>query len=205
MILADDLRDCDMTSLEKILKFIEFTHEIQSVERAIYIRGKERKENDMEHQYQLAMLAWYIIVTEKLKLDKEKVIQYALIHDIVEAYAGDTFFFGPRNGKAKRERAAAKRLVKEFPEFKDLHRMIEKYEHKKDKESRFVYALDKILPICNIYFDNGRLWKESQVSLPLLLSKKKAKVAVAPELKPYYKELTALLKLHEKDLFISEV
>lgn len=190
-----------MASLQKILKFIEFTHEIQKVERAIYIRGQTRKENDMEHQYQLAMLAWYIISTEKLKLNIGKVLQYALAHDIVEAYAGDTFFFGPRRGKTQREKAALKRIEKEFPEFKDLHKIIENYEHKKDKESRFVYALDKILPICNIYFDKGRLWKEQQISLPLLLSKKKAKVAVAPELKSYYAELASLLKKEEKDLF----
>ncbi|HZZ99759.1 MAG TPA: HD domain-containing protein, partial [Candidatus Paceibacterota bacterium] len=139
--------------------------------------------------------------SEKLKLDLAKAIKYALIHDFVEVYAGDTYFYGNRKGKTARERRAAARIKKEFPEFKELHRLIEAYESKRDRESRFVYALDKIVPLYNVYLDNGRYWKKADVSLKILFDKKKSKVAKSPELVKYFDEMVALLRKEEGRLF----
>ena len=50
-----------MSLLESSLNFTKFMVALQKVERAIYIPGEDRKENDAEHSYQLAMLAWYLI------------------------------------------------------------------------------------------------------------------------------------------------
>lgn len=191
-----------MVSVEKILEFIKLTHQLQKVERAILIPGKDRLENDLEHQYQLALLAWYIIDSEKIKLNLAKTIQYALVHDFVEVYAGDTMFFGKkRQGKKQREKKAALRIKKEFPEFKSLHKIIAAYENQRDKESRFVYALDKILPMYNIYLDGGRTWRKHQLTLPLLIQKKNKKIAVAPELKQYFKAIVAHIQKEEIELF----
>lgn len=145
--------------LEKLLGFARMLNQLQAVERVIRVKDADRWENDMEHSYHLAMLAWYIIDSQKLSLDREKVFRYALAHDLVEVYAGDTYLFSPDqallDSKLERERIAAKRLVKEFPEVPEMHEAILRYVMKDDPESRFVYALDKIEPIVKLYLDGG--------------------------------------------------
>lgn len=133
------------------------------------------------------------------------VIKYALVHDLVEIYAGDTFIYSTDeallNSQTKREQAAAARLTEEFPEFADLHLLIARYERRADKESKFVYALDKVLPVLNIYLDNGRTWKKKGITLQMLVDAKQSKAAVSSAVAGYFRELVTLLKEHEKQLF----
>ena len=128
------------------------------------------------------------------------------MHDLVEVYAGDTYFYSTDEahvaGKHEREEDARQRIEKEFPEFADLHIVISEYEKRKDPESRFVYALDKIQPVVNIYLDNGRLWKERHVTLAMLIEKKKDKVLLSPEIEEYFNELVVILKEKEAELFL---
>jgi putative hydrolases of HD superfamily len=191
--------------LEKLLGFARILNELQRVERVIRVKDQDRWENDMEHSYSLAMLAWYIIDVEKLPLDREKVFCYALAHDLVEVYAGDTYLFSKDqtllNSKVDRERLAAERLVQEFPEVPEMHAAIHGYVAKEDPESRFVYALDKIEPLIKLYLDGGRTWKEKNVTLEMLYESKKDKVALSPEIKEYFDEFMLLLQKEEDQLF----
>jgi 5'-deoxynucleotidase YfbR-like HD superfamily hydrolase len=76
-----------MSSIDPLFKFLQFLIDFQHIERVIYIQGFERKENDVEHSYQLAMLCWFTVMENQLSLDVHKVISYALVHDLVEVYA----------------------------------------------------------------------------------------------------------------------
>lgn len=195
-----------MLKLSRLFDFVGLLDKFRRVERAIYVENTSRRENDAEHSYNLAMLAWYIIEGNKLNLDKELVFKYALAHDLVEVHAGDTFVFSQngknsKESKPDREKEAREKLRREFPEFTGMDAVIEQYEKKEDKESRFVYALDKIIPIFNIYNDDGRLWKEQNVTLRMTVDFKKDKVAVSPELQPYFDELVNLLKENEERIF----
>ena len=191
--------------LEKLLSFAKILGELQAVERVIRVKGNDRWENDVEHSYSLAMLAWYIVDSEKLPLDRDKVFRYALAHDLVEVYAGDTYLYSEDKelleSKLERERLAAERLQREFPEVPEMHAAITGYVTKKDAESRFVYALDKIEPVIKIYLDGGRTWKEKDVTLQMVYDKKKDKVKFSPEIERYLDELMTLLKKEEKKLF----
>jgi putative hydrolase of HD superfamily len=191
--------------LEKLLSFAKILTELQAVERVIRVRGSERYENDVEHSYSLAMLAWYILDTGKFPLDRDRVFRYALAHDLVEVYAGDTYLYSEDKAflasKPERERLAAERLLTEFPEVPEMHAAISGYVTKEDTESRFVYALDKIEPILKIYLDGGETWQQKGVTLDMLYASKKDKVALSPEIQPYFDELMALLRKEEKQLF----
>lgn len=191
------------TRLEQILDFVGFINRLQRVERRILINNSERFENDLEHQYQLALVAWYLIKSEKLKLNLRKTIQYALAHDIVEIYAGDTWVFDDEHRKTKveRELAAVERIQKEFPEFSNLGQIIKKYEARQDKESRFIYALDKLVPILNIYLDGGRNWKRQKVSLQKITTKKLPMVTSSPIVRKYFDQIVRRLRKEEKNLF----
>ncbi len=194
-----------MQELQNIIKFIELTHQFQAVERRVLVKGTDRYENDVEHCYQLAMLAWYIVDSEKLSLNKDLVMKYGMIHDLVEAYAGDTYIYEKDlsilNSKVEREAQAAQRLREEFPEFGELHQIIDDYEHRVDEESKFIYALDKIIPMLNIYLDGGETWQREEVSLQDLIDYKTDKVATSLQVQKYFEHLIGILKDQEAELF----
>lgn len=183
--------------INSILDFVKLTNKFRAVERLIYVTNRVNNENDAEHSYQLAMVAWYLLSKENYGLDQGLVIQYALVHDFVEVYAGDTWFFRTEeesNNKKEREEKAAIRLKKEIPEFLDFHKLISEYKKGVDRESRFVYALDKLIPILNVYLDGGKLWQDQKITFERLIEAKTSKIILSPELEPYFEELIAILK-----------
>lgn len=192
-----------MNELDSLLKFTAFTHLANKVERVARTPGVNRCANTVEHSYQLTLLAWYVLEKEKLSLNKDLVIQYAIIHDLVEAYAGDTYIHDQagRETKEKREREAQERIEAEFPEFTDLHKLIKAYEAKNDPEARFVYALDKLVDPINIYMDDGKLWHEKQIDLQDVLNSKTEKIHTDPVVTKYFEQLIVLLKEKENILF----
>ena len=139
-----------MLDLSKILKFVYLLNKFQQVRRVIRVPGEDRWENDTEHSYNLTMLAWYIIQSHDLKLDTDKILQYALVHDFVEVHAGDTYIFTSneleKKSKILRENEAANKLQKDFPDFKDLHNLIHQYEKSLIKKVALSMPLIKLNP-----------------------------------------------------------
>lgn len=76
-----------MFDLNKIFSYLSFLDEFRQIKRVMYATGEDRMENDMEHSYQLTMLAWYFIDAYNLNLDLNRVMRYSLVHDLVEVYA----------------------------------------------------------------------------------------------------------------------
>lgn len=194
--------------LSRLLSFSGIINKLQEVERVIRVPKNERRENDVEHSYHLAMLAWYIADSNSLHLNKDLLLKYALVHDFVEVYAGDTYIYSKNqvdhDTKKEREESARLRIKKEFPEFKSLHQTILEYEKQESSESRFVYVLDKLQPVFQIYLDGGRDWEKHQVTLAMIIEKKADKVALSPELLPYWNELLSILKQEEDTLFFKK-
>ncbi len=192
--------------LQQLLSFVEFTHLAHKVERVARINGMDRYANMVEHSYQLALIAWYLVEKEGLALNKDLVLRYALVHDLVEVYAGDTYFYDSEAAKTKekREQEALRTLKKTIPEFKELHETISEYEKKNDSESRFVYALDKIIDPLNIYLEGGKLWHEKKITLPMLIEKKVNKVKLNPTVQEYFDTLVEQLKEQEAQLFYAK-
>lgn len=141
------------------------------------------------------MTAWYLAGWFP-ELNRDLLIRYALVHDLVEVHAGDTYIYGSQqdlDSKEKREADALKRLESEWSDFQDMHATIRTYEEKSDSESRFVYALDKIMPIMLIYIHDGYTWKKEGVTVDMLHKAKIDKVALSPEILPYFEQLHELL------------
>ena len=182
---------------DKLLEFVSFTHEFQRIKRNIFATGEDRNENDAEHSFQLALFAWYCIETQHFNLDSKKVICYALVHDLVEVYAGDTAFHSTdkslKDSKAQRESDAFEKINAQFLVFPKLSGMIKAYESKLDNESKFVYALDKIIPVINIYLDKGRSWKRDKISYEMVRSKD-PKIAISPEAELIWRNLIPILE-----------
>lgn len=192
-------------SLDRLLSFVTLTHQFQQVRRQMYVTGEDRYENDLEHSGQLALVCWYVAQSQKLNLDTDKLVKYAMIHDLVEAYAGDTYIFADADHlatKAAREEDAMHTLQQNFPEFGDLHELLHEYELRQTPESIFVYAMDKLLPVFNIYLDGGKTWKmKDAVTLERMLGQKSDKIALSPEVDHYYQQLVEILRGSESEYF----
>ena len=191
------------SALERLLTFFRFTHALTRTERVARTPGTERFANTAEHTLQVALVAWYVVDAHQLPLNREKVLKYALAHDSPEAYAGDAYIYDERARaeKERREHEARERMQREFPEFSELHGTIEAYEERADPESRFVYALDKIMDPANIFLEDGALWREHGVSLPRLLEYKNDKVALDDTVRGLFDALVVELRRREPELF----
>jgi len=169
---------------ESVYDFIKQIHSLSAVERRI-ILASGRSENVAEHSWHLAMMAWLLAPYYERKLDSEKILKLALMHDLVEIIAGDTFAFGDRIGQKEREDEAAEQLFAQLPrqQREEFSKLWEEYKEDKTKEARFVRALDKLQPgITNILY-RGRGWKQFKVSKDMAKVHKKFIESRGPMLK----------------------
>ncbi len=194
--------------LNKTLDFLRLIRGFEKIERAIY-RPDDRKENDVEHSYQVAMIAWFLCDQLGLSLSKEKLLKYGLVHDLVEVYAGDTPVYGSGHEntietKKEREEKALERIKKEFGFFEELKEAIENYEEKKDEESIFIYELDKLIPPLNLYIDEGYGWNKLGLTLEEIKIEKRSKIKNVTQLVELLEETLKRFEDEKERLFVSK-
>lgn len=117
------------------------------VERATRHDDGLRPETDTDHTVMLGLVACELAPAE---LDRSKVAAFALVHDLIEVYSGDTqtLVISPEamTAKATRERAARARLVAELGAGSWVAETLSTYEAQVEPEARFVRLIDKVLP-----------------------------------------------------------
>lgn len=122
------------------------------VDRMTYHPDGVTPESDTDHTVMLGLIACAVAAELYPDMDFGLVAQYALVHDLVEVYAGDTPTLRMPTADAKaekqrREHEAYERIDAEFADTLPwLPDMILRYEELGDQEARFVKAVDKILP-----------------------------------------------------------
>lgn len=184
--------------IHRLIELQAFLLHFRNIDRVIRVPkdATHVRENDVEHSYTLAMAAWFLAQYFP-ELDKDCVIRFALAHDLVEMYAGDTYIFADKtllDTKKQREEKAARRIGVEWPDFQEMNESITAYEAKDSPEALFVYALDKIMPILVNVLTEGHTWKLESITLKQLHDNKLDKVSVSPEIRPYYDQLYELLR-----------
>jgi 5'-deoxynucleotidase YfbR-like HD superfamily hydrolase len=164
--------------------------------------GERRIENDAEHSWSLAFVACALAPEVDPKLDLGRICQFAIVHDLVEVYAGDTAVHGdPAHVATKdaREAAAGKKLAREFAYLPWITQTLDAYNRKDTDEALFVYALDKYLPVFFDYLDQAKLFRERGYSLERYnkeLEKHRVKAHSHPAVGKYYDEVRELLNAH---------
>ncbi|OGG62915.1 hypothetical protein A3I46_02880 [Candidatus Kaiserbacteria bacterium RIFCSPLOWO2_02_FULL_54_13] len=189
--------------IERVAEFMRLLHAFQSVERVIPAPNLTRKENDVEHSYTLTMFCWYLNDALELGLNKNKLLEYGLVHDFVEVYAGDTYVFDQERKETKhqREEEARIRIAAEFPEFKSLHKAIERYESQGDPEAMFVYVVDKLVPMVTNYLQNGHSWKEMNVQHEELFALKRRTIKNHEQVRELLEQLIQEIEPRWNDFF----
>lgn len=160
-----------------LLEFVEFTNAFRAIRRCIWVPGIEGRERNGEHTFQITLAVWFLNDHLGLNLNTARIIQCALAHDLVEIYADDTSCFRDplmskeawlqqKETKKQREAESLERIEKEWGKlFPGMLNAMRAYEEQKDEESRFVYAIDKLISTINVLLDDGRAWKTLKTTL----------------------------------------
>ena len=153
--------------LKKQIEFIIVIDEMKNVLRRNLVVDGSRRENDAEHSWHLAVMAMILEEYSADKVDISKVLRIALVHDLVEVYAGDTFAYDVKGNEDKldREIMAAEKL---FGMLKDgqgdeIRALWDEFEAKETPESKYANAIDRLQPLILNYLTNGHTWKLGDV------------------------------------------
>ena len=155
---------------ERLKKQMDFCLEIdkeKNIFRQTSLSGYGRKENDAEHAWHMAIMAYLLREYANAEIDIGKVMIMCLIHDIVEIDAGDTYAYDEENLKTQkaREDAAKERIFSLLPEDqkKNMIALFDEFEAYETPESRFAHAMDNIQPLILNHSNEGGDWKEHDV------------------------------------------
>ena len=139
---------------------------LKRVNRRSYVTHTTRRENSAEHSWHLAMACWSIAQLFELDVNHEKLLKMALVHDLGEIDAGDTFLFASsRNAAHIEERAGIARLQAERGNgIANLAEIWEEQETGSSKETQLLRVVDRLLPFLLNLNTEGKTWIESDVT-----------------------------------------
>lgn len=156
-----------MERLEQQLKFIVEIDKVKNIFRQTYLADGERKENDAEHSWHIALMAYLLQEYSEEPVDVPKVMLMVLIHDLVEIDAGDTYAYDSEGAKTKREREvkAAERIFGILPEDQGayLRELWDEFEEYETADAKYAHLLDNFQPLLLNDASNGKSWEEHVV------------------------------------------
>lgn len=156
-----------MTRLEQQIQFLVEIDKVKNIFRQTYLADGNRKENDAEHSWHIALMAFLLKEHVEEPVDVMKVIIMVLIHDLVEIDAGDTYAYDAVGATDKREREekAADRIFGLLPKdqgiyFRELWEEFEAYE---TADAKYAHLLDNFQPVLLNDASGGKSWAEHGV------------------------------------------
>ncbi|EWH09430.1 metal dependent phosphohydrolase [Catenovulum agarivorans DS-2] len=152
-------------SMQQITDYLYELGSLKLVNRKTYVKGEIRVENSAEHSWHLAMACWNIAETFNLQLNHEKLIKLALVHDLGEIDAGDTFLYSKDRTNAHiKERNCVARLQDYAGNgCQNLTNIWEEQETGISAETKLLKAVDRLLPFMYNIKSQGKAWRELKV------------------------------------------
>ena len=156
---------------ERLKRQLDFALEIdkeKNIFRQTHLSGHGRNENDAEHAWHMAIMAYLLQEYANEPVDIGRVMLMCLIHDIVEIDAGDTYAYDTEGLKTQkaREDAAKERIFSLLPEDQKqkLTQLFDEFEEFQTPESKFAHAMDNLQPLLLNNSNGGGDWREHGVS-----------------------------------------
>ena len=154
--------------LDKQLAFSLEIDKVKNIFRQTHLSGNGRNENDAEHSWHMAIMAYLLKEYANEKVDIAKVMLMCLIHDIVEIDAGDTYAYDDESLQTQksREDAAKERIFSILPEEQaaDLIALFDEFEAFETAEAKFAHAMDNFQPLILNNSNNGGDWRAHNVT-----------------------------------------
>lgn len=178
---------------QRISFFLE-TDKMKYVTRQTLVGDLSRGENDAEHSFSLALLAMILSDYADKDVSIDRVIRMALVHDLIEIYAGDTYVYDEEAmlSKQSREDEAARRLFGMLPEEQgaEYEALWREFDAAESADARFAASLDRFQPLLMNYYTGGLSWMKHNVSLGQVRARMQLISRVSPEL---YEEVERML------------
>lgn len=156
--------------MQPLINYLLALDALKSVNRRNYTTQQSedaprRLENSAEHSWHLAMACWAVAQHFKLNVNHEKLLKLALIHDLGEIDAGDTFLYDSKRSHAHvDERIGVEKLAamsgNPVPELLVLW---DEQETGHSPETKLLKVVDRLLPFMLNMVTNGGAWTDHQV------------------------------------------
>ena len=161
--------DIAVSDVQAALRFFMEADRLKSVERRNWLADGSRRENTAEHSWHLGIAAMVFAGFATEPVDLGRAVCMALVHDIVEIDAGDTFAYDTSeiaDSKRAREEQAADRLFGILPAALGRHfrELWEDYETGETPEARYVMAVDRVAPMLLNTAEGGSAWREHGIT-----------------------------------------
>lgn len=156
---------------ERLKKQMAFALEIdkeKNILRQTHLSGGGRQENDAEHAWHMALMAYLLREYANEPVDIGKVLLMCLLHDVVEIDAGDTYAYDAQGLQSQKERedAAKARIFGLLPDDQkaELIALFDEFEAYETPEARYAHVLDNLQPIMLNDNNGGADWRARGVT-----------------------------------------
>ena len=154
--------------LGRQLAFLVEVDRLKTVLRASTLAAADRRENDAEHSWHLALMVPVLAEHADEPIDVGHTIRLVVVHDLVEIYAGDTPIYDDRlrTDQAERELAAAEKLFGLLPadQAREFRALWDEFEARVTPEARFAKAIDRLEPNLLNWMAGGGTWRTPGVT-----------------------------------------
>ena len=183
----------DMERFKKQLDFILEIDKEKEIYRQTHLKGYKRQENDAEHAWHMAIMIYLLKEYANEEFDVAKAMMMALIHDIVEIDAGDTYAYDTKNlaTQEEREEKAANRIFGMLPDEqkKEMLDLFYEFEEGKTPEAKFAKTMDNFQPILLNDSNNGEDWKVHKIKKSQVENRQKSSQLGSKDIWEYTSEL----------------
>ena len=156
--------------MQPLIDYLLALDALKSVNRRNYTtqlseHTPRRLENSAEHSWHLAMACWSVAQHFKLDVNHEKLLKLALVHDLGEIEAGDTFLYADKRSQAHvDERIGVEKLAAMIGNpVPELLTLWDEQETGHSAESKLLKVVDRLLPFMLNMVTDGGAWTDHQV------------------------------------------
>ncbi|MGW1607178.1 HD domain-containing protein [Streptomyces eurythermus] len=150
------------------LTFLVEVDQLKTILRQSPLAAADRRENDAEHSWHLAMMVVILAEHSDQPIDVGHTIQLVLLHDLVEIYAGDTPLYDSAAGVDQQERevAAADELFGLLPpdQARRMRSLWDEFEERRTPEAKFAKAMDRLQPLLLNWMAQGGTWRSPGIT-----------------------------------------
>jgi len=169
------------------LHFLSEADKMKNIFRQTRLADRSRQENDAEHSWHFALTAMTLYEYCGIEdVDIDRVIKMALVHDLVEIYAGDTFAYDAKGNESKEEREneSANKLFSLLPaeQAAEYRSLWEEFDRMETPDAIYASAIDRLQSHHNIHLSGGYTWEKHEVTADKIYNRMKPVKTALPEL-----------------------
>jgi putative hydrolase of HD superfamily len=157
------------TRLARQIEFIAECDKLKEIFRQTINTESRRAENDAEHSWAFALCVLVLAEHANEKIDVLRVLKMAIVHDLVEIDAGDTFAYDATAAANQHEREAhaADRIFGLLPpdQAKEFRALWDEFEARATPEAKFAHACDRFQPMLLNARTEGGSWRAHGITL----------------------------------------